>query len=214
MAVKVWSGVSVTMQSAAAAALTVSGVTKASPGVVTYTGTDPLDGDFVLMTAQGMSQIDGRVFRVDNVNTGSDTFELEGENTTNFDTFVSGTAQVITLGTTLTSARNVSSSGGDFDFIDVSTIHDIVSKQVPGNASPATFTFDCYWDPADAALLALKAASDLKAQRVFKITFADGAFVVFSGYVGATLLPGGSAQDAVTTSVSITMFGRPTAYAS
>lgn len=205
-----WSGVQVAIQSALAAADTVSGVTKADPGVVTATSHGISDGTFVKMTASGMHQIDGRVFRVDNGAT--NTFELEGENTTSYDTFTSGTAEAITFGITMTTATGLQASGGDFDFIDVTTIHDNVRKQVPGVASAGVYTFECLWDPADAALAALKAASDNQSQRCVKFTFASGAIVTFNGYVGCTLLPTGNAQDKVVTQVTITMFGRPTIY--
>lgn len=213
MAVTTWSNVAVAIQSAAAASITVSGVTKASPGVVSYTGTDPSNGDFVRMTAQGMNQIDGRIFRVANVNGAGNTFELEGENTTGFNTFSSGGFEVITFGTSLTTATSLSASGGEFSFIDVTTIHDSVAKQVPGLASAAVYTFESIWDVSDAGLIALKAASDAQAQRAIRFTFANGQKVVFNGYVGCSLLPTGAAQDAVKTSVTITMYGRPTVYA-
>ena len=46
-----------------------------------------------------------------------------------------------------------------------------------------------------------------------RFTFANSQKVLFTGYVGATLLPVGNALDKVTTSVVVTMFGRPTVYA-
>lgn len=207
-----WSGVAVAVQSALSAALTVSAISKANPGVVSYAGTDPSNGAFVLIRAEGMHQVDNRVFRVANVNGAGDTFELEGENTTDYDTFVSGTAEVITFGTSAASFTSVSASGGDFEFIDVTTIHDNVRKQIPGVASPATYTFESFWDPADPALAALKAASDNQTQRAFRLTFPNGYKLVGTGYIGATLLPTGNAQDKVVTSVVITLFGRPTLY--
>jgi hypothetical protein len=214
MAVTTWSNVAVAIQSAAAASVTINSITKASPGVVGYTGTDPSDGAYVRVTAQGMSQVDGRVFRVASANAGADTFALEGETTTGYGTFSSGGFEVITFGTTMSTARGLSASGGDFSFIDVTTIHDNVAKQVPGVASAATYTFESIWDASDAGLVALKAASDSQAQRAIRFTFANGQIVVFNGYIGATLLPTGNAQDLVTTSVVVTMYGRPTIFAS
>lgn len=209
-----WSGVAVAIQSALATAQTITAITKASPGVATYSGADNFaNGDYVKITAQGMSQVDGRIFRVANVNTGAKTFELEGENTTSYDTFTSGTVEEVTFGTTMSTATGLSGSGGDFDFIDVTTIHDNVRKQIPGAASPATYTFESIWDVADAGLIALKAASDSQAQRAFRFTFPNGQKLVANGYIGATLLPVGQAQDKVTTQVVITMFGRPTVLA-
>jgi hypothetical protein len=211
--VSLWSNVAVAIQSALAAAVTINSISKASTGVVGYTGTDPSNGDYILLTVQGMHQVDGRIFRVANVNGAGNTLELEGENTTNYDTFTSGTFEVITFGTTLATATSLSASGGDFEFVDTTTIHEAVRTQVPGVAAPAVYSFENIWDVADAGLVALKQASDLKAKRAVRITFANAQKVLFNGYVGATLLPVGSAQDKVITPTVITMHGRPTTYA-
>jgi len=67
--------------------LTITGVTQANPGVVTYTGTDPSNGDHVdISGVAGMTQLNGRRFKVANVNGGANTFELQTVNGTNVDT--------------------------------------------------------------------------------------------------------------------------------
>lgn len=208
-----WSNVQVSMQSALSSAADISSITKASPGVVTQgsPSTSVSNGDYVVLTVNGMHQIDGRVFRVAGVS--GATFQLEDEDTSLYDTFTSGYFKKITFGTTLATATGLTAAGGDFDFLDITTIHDNTRKQIPGLASAASYTFENLWDPADSALQAMKIASDNQAQRAIKFTFASGANVVFNGYVGATLLPVGNAQEVVKTSVVITMFGRPTLYA-
>ena len=205
-----WSNIAIAVQSALAAADTITAITKANPGVVTSTAHGLVDGDIVVLTVQGMHQLDGRVARVAGKTT--DTFQLEGIDTTLFDTFTSGTAELITFGTALATATSVSASGGDFEFIDVTTIHDNIKKQIPGLANPSTFSFDNIWDVSDAGLVALKAASDTQAKRAVRFTFANGQKLYFTGYIGATLLPTGSAQEVVKTGVVITMFGKPTVY--
>jgi hypothetical protein len=210
--ISVWTNVGVAVQSALGTPITISAITKANPGVVTATSHGLSNGDVILLSVNGMAQLDGRVVRVANVTT--NTFELEGVNTTDYDTFTSGNARKITFGTTLASATSVNVTGGDFDFIDTTTIHDTVRRQIPGLANAATFTFESIWDVSDQALLALASASEAKQQRAVRITFANGQKVFFNGYVGATLLPTGGAHEVVKTSVSITMFGRPTYYAS
>jgi hypothetical protein len=215
MTPSIWKKVAVAVQSALATALDITAISKASPGVVTYTGTDPSNGDYVkLIDIEGMSQLDGRVVRVANVNAGSNTFELEGVDTTLFDTFVSGTCQVITFGTSINTAIGLSASGGDFEFIDTTTIHDDVKSQIPGLANAAVYNFDNFWDPAEGSFTALKNASDNQQQLAFRFTFANGKKVLFNGYVGFSGLPVGQAQDKVTTPLAITMFGKPTYYAS
>ena len=210
--VRKWSNVAVAMQSAIAADVTITAISKASEGVVTATNTYT-NGDFVYLKVQGMFQLDGRVARVKTVSgTG---FTLEGVDTTSFETFSSGTCAKITFGTSITTATSLSSSGGDFDFIDTTTIHGNAKTQIPGLPNPSTYTFENIWDVADAGLLAMKAAADAQGIRAFKFTFGTGGqIMVFAGYVGASLLPGGSAQDKVTTSAVITMNGSPSYYAS
>ncbi len=207
-----WSNIAIAVQSALASADTITAITKANPGVATAAAHGLSNGDIVILTISGMYQLDGRVARVANVTT--NTFELEGIDTTLMDTFTTGTAEVVTFGTALSTATSVSASGGDFDFIDVTTIHDNVKKQIPGLANPSTFTFENIWDVSDAGLSALKTASDNQAKRAVRFTFANGQKLYFTGYIGATLLPTGSAQEVVKTSVVVTMFGKPTVYSS
>jgi hypothetical protein len=207
-----WSGVAIAMQSALATADTITAITQANPGVATSSSHGNANGTYLKLEVSGMYQLDGKVVRV--ANTATNTFELEGINTTSYGTFSSGTAEAITFGTTLATVTGLTASGGDFDFIDTTTVHDTVRTQVPGLASALTFTFENIWDVSDAALVAMKAASDAQAERCFKFTFANGQIMVFNGYVGASLVPVGNAQDLVRTTVTITAFGTPTYYAS
>lgn len=211
--VRKWSNVAVAMQSALASATTITAIALGATATVTSTAHGYANGDYVLLTVQGMRQVDGRIFRV--ASQTANNYVLEGENTTSYDAFSSGTAQKITFGTSITTATTVNASGGDFDFIDTTTIHGNAKTQIPGLANPSTFTFDNIWDVSDAGLIAMKQASDAQATRCFRFTFGTGGQVmVFNGYVGASLLPTGQAQDKVTTPSTITMFGSPTYYAS
>lgn len=211
--VRKWSNVAIAMQSALAADKTLTAITIGATATVTSTAHGYVNGDLVLISAQGMRQVDGRIFRVASSTTNN--FVLEGEDTSGYDAFSSGTAQLITFGTSITTATTVNGSGGDFDFIDTTTIHGNAKTQIPGLANPATYSFENIWDVSDAGLKAMKTASDAQAQRCFKFTFGVGGQVMlFNGYVGASLLPGGSAQDKVTTQTTVTMFGSPTYYAS
>jgi hypothetical protein len=211
--VRKWSNVAIAMQSALGSALTITGIALGATATVTSTAHGLSNGDYVLLSVQGMRQVDGRLFRVASSTTNN--FVLEGEDTTAYDAFSSGSCQKITFGTSITTATTVNGSGGDFDFIDTTTIHGNAKTQIPGLANPATYSFENIWDVSDAGLRAMKTASDSQAQRCFKFTFGTGGqIMLFNGYVGASLLPGGSAQDKVTTQTTVTMFGSPTYYAS
>lgn len=208
-----WTQVAVAMQSALAAADTITGITKANPGVCTSTSHGMSNGDYVFLSIQGMHQLNDKVVRIANV--AANTFELEGVDTTLFGTFSSGTAEAITFGTSISTVASISAGGGGFDFIDTTTIHDAAKSQTPGLPAAMSYTMDHIWDPADAGQIAMKVASDAQAKRAFKFTFGTGGKIaVFAGYVGFDGAPGGSAQDKVVTQAVITSQGRPTYYAS
>lgn len=211
--VRKWANVAVAMQSALAAAKTITAITKANPAVISSTSHGYANGNYVLLSIQGMYQMDNKVVRV--ANQTANTFEAEGVDSTLFDTFSTGSAYLITFGTTLSSATSMAATGGDFDFIDTTTIHQNVKTQIPGLANPLNYTFDNLWDITDAAQLAMKAATDAQSTRCFRFTFGTGGpIMLFSGYVGYTGAPTGNAQDKVTASAVITAFGTPTYYSS
>jgi hypothetical protein len=74
--------------------LDITNITNANPGVLTYTGTDPANGDWFYVTGvEGLTELNGRYVQVSNVNAGANTFELKdwfGNNidTTSFGTYV------------------------------------------------------------------------------------------------------------------------------
>ena len=209
----VWKNVAVSMQSAIASTQTVTAITQANPGVVTLAGHGYSDGDIIYLEVSGMYQLNEKAVRVASSTT--DNFALEGVDTTDFDSFSSGTAQLATLGTTISTATTISASGGDFDFIDTTTIHDNTKKQIPGLPNAISFQMDHIWDMTDAGQSAMKSASDGQGKRVFKFQFGSGGKIIyFAGYVGYSGLPGGSAQNLVTSNAVITMNGTPTYYAS
>ena len=74
----------------------ITGITKANPAVITYSGSDTYaNGDRVLVTGVvGMTEINNRVVTVANVNTGSNTFEASGLNSSGFTTY--GSAGTLT----------------------------------------------------------------------------------------------------------------------
>jgi hypothetical protein len=213
-----WSNVAVAMESALGADKTITAIAVGATATVTATH-DFSAGDYVIFDVQGMHQINNRVFRVLSVST-TVSFVIEGDDgasldTSSYDAFTSGTCNKITFGTSITTATTLNAGGGDFDFIDTTTIHGNAKTQIPGLANPSSFSMDNIWDVSDNGLQAMKVAYDAQAMKAFKFTFGTGGqIMVFAGYVGANLLPGGQAQGLVTTPTVITMYGSPTYYAS
>ena len=213
MSYSFWANVGVDVQSAAGTPLVITGITKANPAVVTYTGTDPANGDVVKFDVTGMTQLHKRVGRVANVNAGANTFEIEDEDSTNYSTFVAGSATPITLGVSMTTVQDVNSSGGEPEYKDISTIHDQIRREVPTVVSAFNLQFGCLWDMTDAAHIALRTATLELTERVMRIRFSNGVVMLGNAYVSAVGVPNGSAQDVVKTNVAFTMQGLPTVLA-
>lgn len=77
--------------------LTITGISQGNPGVLTYTGTDPANGDWMYLSGiVGMTELNSRFVKVASVNAGANTFSLTdihggaNINTTGFAAYTSG----------------------------------------------------------------------------------------------------------------------------
>lgn len=93
----------------------ITGITKANPAVVTYSGSDTYaNGDKVLISGVvGMVEVNNREFTVANVNAGANTFQLSGVNSSAYTTYTSGgtVAEIVTVTTPYTLADLFDSNG-------------------------------------------------------------------------------------------------------
>ena len=116
--------------------LTITGISNANPGVVTYTGTDPSNGDEVYISGvvgNIAANINGRNFKIANVNAGANTFELQTMEGSNFNTTSLGT---YTSGGT---AKRVYTITTPYDYTDLQTLNfdqsaDIITLTHPSYA--------------------------------------------------------------------------------
>jgi hypothetical protein len=85
------------------ASQSITNITQTNPAVVTYVGADNFDNgkEVFISGVEGMTEINNKFFTIANVNTGSNTFELLGIDSTSFTAYSSGgdIAQVFELDT-------------------------------------------------------------------------------------------------------------------
>lgn len=217
MTVHTNSGLKLYMESAIAAAKTITAITQADPGVVTSTAHGYSNGDIVLLEVQGMVELHGNLYKV--VNVATDTFQVadvdgsSGIDTSAFGTFTSGTAKKVTLGTTIDGVQEFSATGGDIKTVDTTTVNDTVDTEIVVGATAQSYELQMQWDPSDTAQQAMLAAFRTRANKGFKILWPDGAYVLFYGTVGYTGQPGGGKQGVTTSPAKIAMLGGTTNYA-
>lgn len=165
-------------------AKTITAITNASPGVATSTGHAVSDGGILLLSMP--SRLDSRVIRTDNATT--DTFELEGIDTTSTTLYPSGfgvgTGTPVTAWTALSQVVDSQSSGGEQQFYNWVYLEDGRQRQRPTfkNARALTLTLDYDPDlPWHAALLTADQEGTVKALRA---VLPSGAVLYYGVYVG------------------------------
>jgi hypothetical protein len=208
---RVPAGSRIYIQSAISAVQAITTLTKAAPPVLTYAGTDSwTNGSYVALSSMyGMTEFEDALSRVANVNTTSNTLEMEDQNSTGYGTFVSGNAQLVTLGTELVAASDFSFSGGDQQFAEYSFLWDKMKRKMPSTKDGMTATVKCIWDPTDVSQQAVLAASDASSKLAIKIAHPDGLEMLFFGFVASSGLPKTSGQnDVMMTDVTIVSSSR------
>lgn len=214
MTISKWSGVAVSLGTLGTAQ-TIAGIQKTNPARVDHNGAVFTNAAYVALTSiLGMSQVNNRVFRVASAEASPTSFALEGENATAYDTFTSGNVTPVTFSYSMSSGTTVTASGGDFDFIDTTTIHDLQRSQIPNLANPLTYSFDCFWDPSDSFLAQVLSMTRTQTLGALRLTFINTYKFLALGYISASLAPTGNQGDVVKTPVTFTVFGLPTLYTS
>ena len=159
-------------------AKTISAISKAPVGVVTSTAHGFSNGDVVVLTVNGMIQLNNVACRVASVAT--DTFQLEGIDTTAFGTFTSGTCVEVLTWDTFDSITNISLPNAAPAELDQTTVHDSALQTTFGLPGAPTGTMSGFFDPTDVAVTNLRNATLNSQNRVFRITFEDGKKAVFN----------------------------------
>lgn len=171
---------------------TVTAVTLASPGVAT-SATHGLANDTVgyFYNVGGMAQLEKQACRVKNQAT--NTFELQGLNTSGYSAFTSGLFKPVASWATLSEATSYSLGGGASEKLDATTLLDIVRKEEIGLLPVQSVTMNVIaQDTPSAAMLLLENAVQTQGVVVVRITLPNGAVRVFTAEPGT---PGEDVQQ-------------------
>jgi hypothetical protein len=180
-------GVTIELVSAYETAITGVTVVKAT-GVFTKSSHGLSDGDYVLVTCDGIPRLNGMIARIASSDT--NTFKLEDDGTTGGFVDVnsmSGTAVTISVQEVKTwitagSARSLSGEQAEPDRIDV-TLLSSTSKQFQfGFAGEQSFTVENLLSPASAATALIRGASRAKTAVPMRVTFADSTKMTVNCY--------------------------------
>lgn len=161
--------------------VTVTAVSLASPGVATASS-HGLANDTVgyFYDVVGMAQLEKQACRVKNQAT--NTFELQGLNTTGYSAYTSGKFKSVATWATLAEATSYSIGGGASDKLDVTTLLDIVRKEEQGLLPTQNVSMNVIaQDTPSAAMLLLESAVQTQGLVVVRVTLGNGAVRIFTG---------------------------------
>lgn len=169
----------VEVQKTVASSKTITAITKASPGVVSSTAHGYSNGDYVVLTIAGMSELDGQIVRVASSTT--DAWSIESVDTTSYGTFTSGTSNKITAWSTISEATSFDAGSTQPQELDATTLLDSEQQIQLGVTPKPQITVQLFSAPLAEAQGLVNTAGVNAATVAFRVTMSDGSIRILRG---------------------------------
>jgi len=217
MAVSLPNGVLLALATAYGTPVTMSALSNANPATATLTDSSTFaNGDYVEVTS-GWSRLNNRVARVTGWSASPETLQLEGINTTDTEDYPvgsgTGSLREITTFTQISQILELTSSGGEQQFVTYSFLEQDFESQLPTQQSPMSMTMVIADDPTLAGYIALKAAAEARDLVALRATLPDGSKILYNGYVSFNETPTMTKNQIMGVTATFSLQGRPVRYA-
>lgn len=217
MAVSLPNGVLLALATAYGTPVTMSALSNANPATATLTDSSTFaNGDYVEVTS-GWSRLNNRVARVTGWSASPETLQLEGINTTDTEDYPvgsgAGSLREITTFTQISQILELTSSGGEQQFVTYSFLEQDFESQLPTQQSPMSMTMVIADDPTLAGYIALKAAAEARDLVALRATLPDGSKILYNGYVSFNETPTMTKNQIMGVTATFSLQGRPVRYA-
>lgn len=213
MAASLPNGSTLFIGSAYGSALTVTTLTNANPGVATSAAHGLSNGDYVVVTS-GWSRLNNRLVRVAGVTT--NTFELEGINTTDTDIYPSGSGigsvREVTTFTQITQVLQPTSQGGEQQFLAYQFLEDDAQTEIPTTKTAGGFNFSVADDPTLTGYIAMAAANDDREARALRVNLANGSKLCYYAYLTLNETPSLTVNELMACQATARFLNKPTRY--
>ena len=208
-------GTQVAIASTYGSSVNMTAITNAAAAVATLAaGHGVVVGDFLEVNS-GWDRLNGRIARVSNVSANDVT--LEGIDTTSTSRYPAGTGtgtiRRITAWTTIGQiTSNLSVSGGDQQFADVTTLTDAVQKQIPTTRTPVQVTLPLFYDPSLSWWATVRGVSEASSTAALRMVFANSSRLVANCYWSLRQVP--TVEDSTLRGeINVSLNSDPTVYA-
>jgi len=207
-------GTSVAVASVYAAVKSMTAISNATEAVATLEASHGVVVNDILEVISGWGRLDKRVVRASAVATNDVTFDDINTTSTTFFPAGQGTGSVREISTwvSLNGIREVAFAGGETQFADVTTLEDVIQKQIPTVESPSTFTFTMLDDTTQGYVAVVTTASDAKALMAIRFTLPSGSIIYGTGYWAIQRTPTIALNSPLTTNLTFTLANLVTRY--
>ena len=172
--------------------------------------------DYVEVTT-GWGRLNNRIARCTTGTTGS-TVVLENVDTFNTTKFPvgggAGSLRKITAWTNLSQVKSISSSGGEMQTADATSLDDVVEKKIPTIRSAVTMELEIWDDPTLPWYSDVTVASDSMQPYALMITPPNNARIVANAYWSLMKVPTFAKNEVVSTKLSLSYASDPIRYMS
>ena len=185
MAITLAVGTTVAIASTYGTSKTMSAITNASEAVATLEASHGVIATDILEITSGLQRLTNRIVRAKTVSTNDVT--LEGINTSSTTNYPAGSGagsvREITAWTDIGQlTRDISISGGEQQFADVTTLTDVLDQQVPTRRSAISIALPIYFDAALAYVTTVRAAADSATPTAVRFVFPNGTKIYANAY--------------------------------
>lgn len=214
MAVTLTTGTVVAIASTYGASVNMTAITNAAEAVATLAGGHSVVvGDYLEVTS-GWDRLTQRIVRVKTVATNDITFENINTSSTSIYPAGTGTGTIrrITAWTNLSQIQSITSSGGDLQFADITSIADTVQKQIPTVRGAVSVSLTYFDDETLSWISAVNTADAARTPYGVRFTFPNSAKTVANAYWAKNTTPAVNANSALTNTIGLTYAAEPVRY--
>lgn len=194
---------------------TMSAVSNANPAVATLEASHGVAvGDYIEVSS-GWSLLDGRIVRVSAVATNDVT--LEGVNTLSATLYPTGSGggsvrEISTWANITQLAANITFSGGDQQYADITTLQDRTQRQIPTVRTPVNIVLPIFYDESLPWVSTVRAVSDASVATGLRLVFPGASRMVGNAFWNLKDSP--TIEDStLRTEIALTFSAKPINYA-
>lgn len=194
---------------------TMSAINNAAEAVATLGGGHGVVvGDYLEVTS-GWDRLNKRIVRAKVVATNDITFEgIDTTNTTRYPTGTgTGSIRRITAWTNLSQVQGVEPGGGEQQYADITTIADLVQKQIPTTRAPVTVSMTVFDDPALAYYAVVRAAAEAALETAVRFTFPNSSKLLANAFWSLQTTPSIGSNAPLTARIDLSYAAEPVRYA-